>query len=80
MVPWSALLSVTGGSLGSVGQLLLQDKEVFIPKAKAVSADSTLDKYKGKKKNHFPESQGTNIRVQWLHTNNITLKSARTGL
>lgn len=52
------MLSVTGGSLGSVGQLLLQDKEVFIPKARAVSADSTLDKYKGKKKITFLKVRG----------------------
>lgn len=75
------MLSVTGGSLGSVGQQLLQDKEHFIPKARAVSADSMGDEHKGsrfEKKKNFPESQGTNIRVQWLHINNLTLKSART--
>lgn len=55
------MLSVTGGSLGSVGQQLLQDKEHFIPKARAVSADSMGDKHKGsrfEKKRTFLKVRG----------------------
>lgn len=66
------MLNLTGSNQGSVDQQLLQDREGFIPRARAASADNTLDKYKGKK-DHFPESQRTNIRIQWLHTNNMAL-------